>query len=485
MHFSIGSHDRDDIEALHSSSSNESLIFGQTGDIPDPHSEDTATSPLLVSSDQFVTLPLDGSSSNHQGFLNALDELEKPRGGLLNSFLNMANSIIGAGIIGIPYAIKQSGILLGIVLLIGLTFVLDWTIRLIVITAKLSGKSSYQDIVAHCFGRIGFVVVSVAQFAFAFGGMCAFSVIAGDTFPNVLAALFPTLATIPVLQVLVNRGFMIILSASCTSWPLSLYGDVSKLSVASGAALISMIIIVITICVEGPQVPDQLKGNESYTLIQTNYEVFQAIGVISFAFVCHHNSFLIYGSLKTPTIDRFFLVTHLSTGLSLLACLFMGISGYLSFNEKTRGNILNNFPEGSEAPFLISFARLCFGFNCITTFALECLVCREVSISNVVTFTNAIGFFKLLLSSSSILQISEFCSDNGTGILSRVDIPLYFGSGNCFRYHRLNFCSCISIYPSTIMLYPSYIGVLENHATKMAGHCVRGFRSLRVCDQYY
>ncbi|OLL22110.1 tRNA modification GTPase GTPBP3, mitochondrial [Neolecta irregularis DAH-3] len=399
--FCIGN--QNDIESLHSYSSNDSTTSEQLEAIPEP------TNPLLNREDHFVTLELEGNSSDYRGSLDWLDQLEKSRGGLLNSFLNMANSIIGAGIIGIPYAMRESGIILGIILLITLTIVLDWTIRLLVVTAKLSGKSSYQDIVAHCFGRTGFIVVSVAQFAFAFGGMCAFSVIAGDTFPNVLAALFPTLKTVPVLKVLVNREFMIILSTSCTSWPLSLHGDVSKLSAASGAALISMIIIIITVCLEGPIVPQPYKGVESYALFETNLDVFRAIGVISFAFVCHHNSFLIYGSLKKPTIDRFFLVTHLSTGLSLLACLVMGISGYLSFHEKTSGNILNNFPEGSEAPFLVSFARLCFGFNCITTFALECLVCREVfsniyyptallSKSRHFLVTTALVFFPVLIS---------------------------------------------------------------------------------------
>lgn len=41
----------------------------------------------------------------------------------------------------------------------------------------------------------------------------------------------------------------------------------------------------------------QLRGS-----LLINDGVFQAIGVISFAFVCHHNSLLIYGSLRKPTI---------------------------------------------------------------------------------------------------------------------------------------------------------------------------------------
>lgn len=82
----------------------------------------------------------------------------------------MANSILGAGIIGLPYAIRQAGFVTGITLLIVLAAVTDWTIRLVVLNAKLSGRGSYIDVMYHCFGRAGAGAVSFFQFAFAFGG---------------------------------------------------------------------------------------------------------------------------------------------------------------------------------------------------------------------------------------------------------------------------------------------------------------------------
>jgi hypothetical protein len=61
-------------------------------------------------------------------------------GGIINSIINMSNSIIGAGIqewrarlmvgiIGLPYAFNRAGLVLGIGLLFSLTGVVDWTIR--------------------------------------------------------------------------------------------------------------------------------------------------------------------------------------------------------------------------------------------------------------------------------------------------------------------------------------------------------------------
>jgi sodium-coupled neutral amino acid transporter 11 len=115
-----------------------------------------------------------------------------------------------------------------------------------------------------------------------------------------------------------------------------------------------MIVIITTVMVEGPMMPADLRGQLRGSLL-VNDGVFQAIGVISFAFVCHHNSLLIYGSLKTPTMDRFAKVTHWSTAISMVACLGMALAGYLSFGDKTQGNVLNNFPTKN---IMVNIARL-------------------------------------------------------------------------------------------------------------------------------
>jgi Transmembrane amino acid transporter protein len=90
-------------------------------------------------------------------------ESSRPKSGMREAFMNMANSIIGAGIIGQPYAFRQAGLLTGILLLIGLTITVDWTIRLIVVNAKLSGASSFQETVEKCYGQSGLVAISVSE----------------------------------------------------------------------------------------------------------------------------------------------------------------------------------------------------------------------------------------------------------------------------------------------------------------------------------
>ncbi|GAA5870042.1 hypothetical protein JCM8547_001446 [Rhodosporidiobolus lusitaniae] len=294
-------------------------------------------------------------------------------GGIWAGIANMSNSILGAGIIGLPYALREAGLLTGLILLFILASVTDWTIRLIVLNAKMSGRRTYIDIMDSCFGARGRAAISFFQFAFAYMGMIAFSIILGDS-SRVFGAIVGEDHG-PIVHFFISRQFVTAVLTICISYPLSLYRDIEKLSHASALALVSMVVIIVSVGLRGPGVQDDLRGDPSqrWTILEPG--VFEAIGVISFAFVCHHNSLLIYGSLRTPTLDRFARVTHISTALSLVACLCMSMSGFLVFTDRTQGNILNNF---SEDDTLINIARACFGANMFATLPLEAFVCREV-----------------------------------------------------------------------------------------------------------
>lgn len=157
-------------------------------------------------------------------------EMRRPKSGLKSAFMNMANSIIGAGIIGQPYAMRQAGLIAGIILLVGLTVIVDWTICLIVINSKLSGTSNFQGTVEYCFGRPGLIAISLAQWVFAFGGMVAFGVIVGDTIPHVLAAVWSDLHNVPVIGWMTDRRVAILVFVMGISYPLTLYRDIAKVS---------------------------------------------------------------------------------------------------------------------------------------------------------------------------------------------------------------------------------------------------------------
>lgn len=90
--------------------------------------------------------------------------------GIIGWFTLISAAELTYSMIGLPYAVSQAGFFSGIVLLVVLCAVTDWTIRLVVINAKLSGRNSYIEVMNSCFGPSGRAAVSFFQFSFAFGG---------------------------------------------------------------------------------------------------------------------------------------------------------------------------------------------------------------------------------------------------------------------------------------------------------------------------
>ena len=99
---------------------------------------------------------------------------------------------------------------------------------MIVLNSKLSGADSFQTTMEYCFGKKGLIAISLAQWAFAFGGMLAFCVIIGDTIPHVLVAVWPSLPEREVLWLFSDRRFIIVLFVLSISYPLSMYRDIAK-----------------------------------------------------------------------------------------------------------------------------------------------------------------------------------------------------------------------------------------------------------------
>ncbi|XP_060610962.2 putative sodium-coupled neutral amino acid transporter 11 isoform X1 [Anolis sagrei] len=290
---------------------------------------------------------------------------------LSSAMFNVINSIIGSGMIGLPYSLKQAGFPLGILLLLGVGYITDYSIVLLIKGGNLSGTNSYQALVNKSYGFVGHLILSALQFLYPFIAMISYNIITGDTLTKVFQRI---LGENPFF----GRHAIILCVTIIFTLPLSLYRNISKLAKVSFISLILTVIILVVGIIRAITFSGYVSPTENPWVFAKPNAV-QAIGVMSFAFICHHNSFLIYGSLKEPTLSNWTRVTHVSVSFAVFVSLVFATCGYLTFKEYTEGDIFENYCRDDD---LATFGRFCYGITVILTFPLECFVTREV-IANV------------------------------------------------------------------------------------------------------
>ncbi|XP_023679104.2 putative sodium-coupled neutral amino acid transporter 11 [Paramormyrops kingsleyae] len=287
---------------------------------------------------------------------------------------NFINSIIGSGIIGLPYSMNQAGLPLGIALLVIVALISDYSIILLIKGGNLSGAWSYQSLVQNTFGFIGYLILSVLQFLYPFIAMISYNIITGD----MLTKVFQKVPGVGPDHLFAERHFVIFLTTILFALPLCLYRDVSKLGKVSLVSMIFTIMIMSVVVIRAATLGLEIPPVENAWSF-AHWNAIQAIGVMSSGFICHHNSFMIYNSLKEPTLSTWSRVTHISVSSAALISLLFATAGYATFTGYTQGDIFENYCRSDD---LATFGRFCFGISIITTFPLECFVTREV-VSNV------------------------------------------------------------------------------------------------------
>ncbi|XP_067648813.1 putative sodium-coupled neutral amino acid transporter 11 [Haliotis asinina] len=297
----------------------------------------------------------------------------KPRSNIPMTSFNFINSIIGSGIIGMPFALRQAGFGLGIVLIVVVALVTDYSIFLLIEAGHLSNTDSYQDMVLVAFGRPGFYVLTVLQFLYPFIAMVSYNVIIGDTLTKIVLWLGGEEETV-IHSVLGNRQFIIFISTLIITLPLSLYRNIARLGKWAFLSILLIVFIMVSVVIKLAIFAKNIEPTEGAWQF-ANYNITQAIGIMAFAYMCHHNTFLIHSSLENPTTQRWGFVTHFSVIFAMFMCLVLGIVGYLSFTGLTQGDLLENYCHDD---ILMNIVRIAFAVTIMLTYPVECFVTREV-----------------------------------------------------------------------------------------------------------
>jgi solute carrier family 38 (sodium-coupled neutral amino acid transporter), member 11 len=99
---------------------------------------------------------------------------------------NFLNSIVGAGIIGIPFAIRHCGLLTGVLLLTWVGYLTDCSVRMIVTLGRDLGVNDYERLAEKIYGKRGYTLICAFMIFLAFGAMVAYCIVVGDVVPELL-----------------------------------------------------------------------------------------------------------------------------------------------------------------------------------------------------------------------------------------------------------------------------------------------------------
>lgn len=298
-------------------------------------------------------------------------EQSVPKSSILGASFNFVNSIVGAGVIGMPHALRQCGLAFGIVMIVCVAAMMDKTIRMIIDCGVKTGKMDYEELLEHTHGRLGRYWCMGAMFLMAYGAMIGYSVIIGDTVGTIAVGGDPDQGT---------RALIIFLFSVVAILPLCLLRSMAKLSWPSFLSISCDVVLIVMVAAyaqaaaddQGVSRQDSADG-ESFLVRPST--IAAGVGTMSFAFVCQHSSFIVRNSLADPTPRRWGIVTHLSVGTALALCVIMGLGGYLAFYDASQGDILNNFADGDR---VADASRALLALTMVFTFPMEHFVARQV-----------------------------------------------------------------------------------------------------------
>jgi sodium-coupled neutral amino acid transporter 11 len=177
--------------------------------------------------------------------------------------------------------------------------------------------------------------------------------------------------------------------------PLALLKDMSKLSKTSFLSLASVVVILLVVftrfvtgpcpgnagsCdVPQPGVTSSLPGvpasPPSDTILWVVGSKFlPAVGVIAFAFICHHACFIVFNTLRDNTEERWARTVHLTLGTASSVMVLLSIFAFLTFRGVMSGSFLTNY---SYVDGLSNFMRCLFALAQTLTYPIELFVARH------------------------------------------------------------------------------------------------------------
>ncbi|XP_014880731.1 sodium-coupled neutral amino acid transporter 2-like isoform X2 [Poecilia latipinna] len=271
------------------------------------------------------------------------------------SIFNLSIAIMGSGILGLSFAMANTGIALFVILLVIFAIFSLYSVHLLLKTADEAGALVYESLGYKAFGIPGKLAASCSITMQNIGAMLTYLYIIKYELPIVIQ-LFTGASH---GEWYINGDYLVILVSIIVILPLSLFRNLGYLGYTSGLSLLCMVFFLIVVIIKKFQIPCPLPlpdtGNETMNMFnitphsdnatidddtcKPKYFVFNsqtvyAVPIITFAFMCHPTILPMYDELKDRSRRKMQNVANVSFLAMFIMYLLAALFGYLTFNSK-------------------------------------------------------------------------------------------------------------------------------------------------------
>ncbi|KAK9759904.1 hypothetical protein K7432_016602 [Basidiobolus ranarum] len=181
---------------------------------------------------------------------------------------NLLNCIIGSGIFGLPFAIKEAGFFTGILVLTFVAYLTHVSLNILVHSGRKAKIYQYSLLAEHSLGRSAFHLLNFINWVDCFGSAITYLMIIGDTLPLLSRMYFPD------VQILQSRSWMIIVVSFLFVLPICFWRNPSPLAKLSIISVICLPIMAVIVAMRAPLYAEE--HHTEYNWFGDN--VFPAIG---------------------------------------------------------------------------------------------------------------------------------------------------------------------------------------------------------------
>lgn len=339
--------------------------------------------------------------------------------GFSASFINLLKTIVGSGILTLPFALMAMGSVLGIsmMFLAGAFCILG--LHLINVSAmQLGRKASFSGLCSITYPKLAFIFEFVIALKCIGAGVSylkiAAETVSKDLVPSLLINSSVLDPTSFVSSIVTSTLFWIIFIALLIT-PICLMRKMDSLKYTSFGGIAAVLYLVFLVVWNFFNTP-----GASFTLIPPftplSFKLCKAYSTFVFAYTCHQNILPIQNESKENTPSGMMPILASSVGVSTAMYLTVAIFGAATYGTDISDNILKKF--GNEFPFVI--ARFMYVFLLTLSFPLQVFPCR-ICIEKMALFVNPSFVIK---SARPLYYASTFGIITLCIVLSSLDIPL-------------------------------------------------------------